>query len=115
MTELNSVISYPVSLLQKTSPVITETWTCFAHSHPQHPAQSLAHSAQGSLTNTGEWVFLQDATFLPPKKFLFQNQFVNILLIPTMGILSSLARVHRGLSNHKMHKEAQEVIDILPC
>ena len=57
----------------------------------------------------------QDATFLPPKKFLFQNQFVTILLIPTMGILSSLTWVQRGLSNHKMQREAQEVLDILPC
>jgi len=56
----------------------------------------------------------QDATFLPTKKFLFQNQFVTILLIPTMGILNSLTRF-RGLSNHKMHKEAQEVVGILPC
>lgn len=57
----------------------------------------------------------QDATFLPPRKCLFQNQFVTILLTPTMGILSSLAWVQRGLSNHKMHKEAQQVVAILPC
>lgn len=57
----------------------------------------------------------QDASFLTLKKFLFQNQFVNILLTPTMGILSSFTWVQRGLGNHKMHKETQEVADILPC
>ena len=57
----------------------------------------------------------QDATFRPPEKFLLQNQFVSILLTPAMGILSSFTWAQRGLSNHKMHKETQEVADILPC